>query len=179
MFISYAVGALVAPFLHEGQRPNFVDGVLALYLLITAWLAAKRVNPVVGRTEKIGLAVALSVFIAGILFMLQAANDPSGTVDGSPSQAFVLFVVVAGAAALGDVRAIMRGTINGATRIARHVWRMCVSLFIASASFFFGQQQLLPEAMLGTLWQYGPVLFPLTAMLVGLLALRLSKHRRA
>ncbi|MEL6686012.1 MAG: hypothetical protein AAFP97_00145, partial [Pseudomonadota bacterium] len=35
MAVTYLVGGGVAPFLIEGQRPNFVAAVLALYLLIS------------------------------------------------------------------------------------------------------------------------------------------------
>jgi hypothetical protein len=41
-------------------------------------------------------------------------------------------------AAAGDVRMLMHGGLSGAKRIARHLWRMCFGLFIASGSFFLG-----------------------------------------
>ena len=42
MFVTYLIGAGVAPFLETGQRPNFVAGVLALYLLTSGVMAAMR-----------------------------------------------------------------------------------------------------------------------------------------
>ncbi|MDA7737930.1 DUF2306 domain-containing protein [bacterium] len=168
MLVCYGVGAGVAPFLNEGQRPNFVAAVLALYLLITAWLAAKRPNPTIGRIEYLGLLVAVSIVILGLVFMRQGVMDPSGTVDGSPPQAFIMFVLIGGIAVLEDFRVIWRRSLNGIARISRHLWRMCMSLFIAMASFFLGQQQILPEAMRGTFWQFGPVLFPLIATVIWL-----------
>ena len=38
-------------------------------------------------------------------------------------------------AAIGDARMIRAGGIQGTRRIARHLWRMCFGLFIASGSF--------------------------------------------
>lgn len=178
MFIAYAIGAGVAPFLDEGQRPNFVAGVMALYLLVTAWMAAKRRDPEVGWPECAGLAVALSVLAMGLIFMRQASLDPSGTVDGSPPQAFILFTVIGAFAVLGDLHVIMRRKIAGVSRIARHLWRMCLSLFIASGSFFLGQQQALPEFVRGGWLQYGPVLFPLAAILIWMVLVRLPPRRR-
>ena len=166
MFVSYFIGAAVAPFLDEGQRPNFIGGVLALYLLLTAWLAAKRPNPSVSWIEYVGLLVACLVFTAGLLFMYQGANHPSGTVDGSPPQAFVLFTVVGALAIVGDLRFILRKNCTGNDRVARHLIRMCLSFFIAAGSFFLGQEQMLPESMIGTWWQGLPVLFPVLAMLI-------------
>ncbi len=179
MFIAYAVGAGVAPFLETGQRPNFVAGILALYLLVTAWLAAKRRDPVVGLIEYGGLAVALTVVAAGAYFMMQGMNDPSGTVDGSPPQAFVLFIVTGLLAAGGELHVVLRRTITGVSRISRHLWRMCMSLFIASGSFFLGQQQILPEAVRGSLWQFGPVIFPLAAAVLWLVIEHLPKKVRS
>lgn len=179
MFIAYAVGAGVAPFLETGQRPNFVAGILALYLLVTAWLAAKRRDPVVGFIEYGGLAIALSVVAAGAYFMMQGMRDPSGTVDGSPPQAFVLFIVTGLLAAGGELHVVLRRTITGVSRISRHLWRMCMSLFIASGSFFLGQQQILPEAVRGSLWQFGPVIFPLAAAVLWLVIEHLPKKVRS
>jgi hypothetical protein len=168
MFAAYAVGAAVAPFLDTGQRPNFVAGVLALYLLITAMLAARRRDPRVGVIEWAGLAIALLIAAAGGLFMFQGANDPSGTVDGSPPQAFLLFIVVGLAAAAGELQVLLKRTIRGPARISRHLWRMCASLFIAAGSFFLGQQQVLPPEVRGSFLQAVPVLLPVAAMLLGL-----------
>lgn len=178
MFIAYAVGAGVAPFLETGQRPNFVAGVLALYLLVTAWLAATRRDPVVGAIEYGGLAIALSVVVAGTYFMLQGMSNPSGTIDDSPPQAFVLFIVTGLLAAGGELHVILRRKITGVSRISRHLWRMCLSLFIASGSFFLGQQQILPEAVRGTLWQFGPLIFPLAAAVLWLVIEHLPKKVR-
>jgi hypothetical protein len=38
-------------------------------------------------------------------------------------------------AAIGDARMIRAGGIQGTRRLARHLWRMCFGLFIASGSF--------------------------------------------
>ncbi len=177
MFIAYLIGAGVAPFLDAGQRPNFVAGVMALYLLVTSWLAAKRPNPAVGWIEYLGLVIALFILSAGALFMYQGSQDPTGTIDGSPSEAFLLFVIVGVFAVLGDLHVIIRRKLSGVSRIARHLWRMCMSLFIAAGSFFLGQQQVLPEFMVGTLWQFGPVLFPVIALIVWQVLVHLPRRK--
>jgi hypothetical protein len=41
-------------------------------------------------------------------------------------------------------------------RIRRHLWRMCFAFFIATGSFFLGQQRVMPVAVRGS-----PVLFAL------------------
>jgi hypothetical protein len=48
-------------------------------------------------------------------------------------------------AAVGDIRMIRAGGITGPRRLARHLWRMCFALFIATGSFFLGQMKFIPE----------------------------------
>ena len=40
-----------------------------------------------------------------------------------------------------------RRSCPAAQRIARHLWRMCFAFFIATGSFFLGQQDILPKAV--------------------------------
>ena len=37
---------------------------------------------------------------------------------------------------IGDFKTLRKGTLRGAPRLARHLWRMCMAMFIATASFF-------------------------------------------
>ncbi len=174
MLVMAGIGATVAPFLDDGQRPNTVAGVLTFYLVLTAWTTVQRQDGGVSRFAIVGFAVALGAALAGLLFALEAQASPTGTIDDSPPQAFYLFMIVGGIAAATDLKVILRGGISGAPRTARHLWRMCVGLFIASGSFFLGQQQMLPSFMRGTLWQFAPVLAPLLFMLYWLVRVRLT-----
>jgi len=174
MLVMASIGATVAPFLEDGQRPNTVAGVLTFYLVLTAWTTVQRQDGGVGRFAIAGFAVALGVVIAGVLFALEAQASPTGTIDDSPPQAFLLFMIVGAFAAATDLKVILRGGISGAPRIARHLWRMCVGLFIATGSFFLGQQQMLPSFMRGTLWQFAPVLAPLLFMTYWMIRVRLA-----
>ena len=60
---------------------------------------------------------------------------------------YFLFGMVALLAVLGDVRVILAKGIQGAHRIARHLWRMCFALLLASISLFVGQSQVFPEPL--------------------------------
>jgi uncharacterized membrane protein len=165
MFTAYAIGAGVAPFLTTGQRPNFVAGILALYLLISGTLAARQRTVKAGRPEIIGLVVALTITAAGVIFMRMGAASPSGTVDGSPPQAFFLFTIAGAFAAAGELHVLLRKSLSHVARTARHLWRMCFSLFIASGSFFLGQQQVFPKAVQDSVLLYVVALSPLPIML--------------
>lgn len=174
MAVAYAIGAGVAPFLDDGQRTNTVAGVLALYLLVSSWVTAKRGDSSIGKFEVAGFIIAILAAMAGMLFMYQAARDPTGTIDGSPPQAFVVFASVGTIAAAGDLNAILRHGLSGPARIARHLWRMCVALFIATGSFFLGQQQVFPESLRGSPVLFVPVLLPLLFLIFWLIRVRLT-----
>jgi hypothetical protein len=84
-------------------------------------------------------------------------------------------MAIGGLAAVTDLKVILMGGISGAPRLARHLWRMCVGLFIATGSFFLGQQQMLPSFMRGgTLWQFVPVLTPFLVMAYYLVVVRFT-----
>ena len=77
-------------------------------------------------------------------------------------------------AAASDLKVILKGGIAGAPRIARHLWRMCAALTIASGSFFLGQQKFLPVALHGSPLLFVPVFAPLLLMFFWLLRVRLT-----
>jgi hypothetical protein len=163
MFICYVIGALVAPFLESGQRTNFVAAILALYLLTSGVSAARRGNFCVGMGEKVGLVVAFTITLLGLYFMFLASNSPGGTIDNSPPQAFILFVVAGSLAFIGEVRVLIKKTLSNTQRTIRHLWRMCFSFFIASGSLFFGQAGVFPDWFNATLL---PMLFGFFPFLV-------------
>ena len=178
MFAAYAIGAGVAPFLETGQRPNFVAGIMALYLLFSGAMAARRRDAKAGVPEVIGLIVALSITAAGVIFMRMGAASPSGTVDGSPPPAFLLFTIAGIFAAAGELNMLLRKQLSNVSRIARHLWRMCFSLFIASGSFFLGQMQVFPEAIQDSVLLPVLALAPLPVMLFWLGKVRFDDWRR-
>lgn len=178
MFVAYAIGAGVAPFLEAGQRPNFVAGIMALYLLVSGVMAARLRDVKAGAPEVIGFIVAVSITVAGVIFMRMGAASPSGTVDGSPPQAFLLFTIAGAFAAAGELHVLVRKQLSNVSRIARHLWRMCFSLFIASGSFFLGQMQVFPEALRNSALLYILALAPLPVMLFWLAKVRFDDWRR-
>ncbi|MFN7056013.1 hypothetical protein [Hyphomonas sp.] len=179
MFVTYLIGAGVAPFLQTGQRPNFVAGVMALYLLLSGWFAAnQRVEIRAGLAQYAGLAFALGLVAMGAAFAWMGSQSETGTVDGSPPQAFILFMVAGSFAAAGELHVILRKAIRGAARTARHLWRMCFSMFIASGSLFFGQPQVFPQWFHDTTLPIWLGFAPLLAMVVWLVIVRIPRKRR-
>jgi hypothetical protein len=178
MLFCYVVATGVAPFLHVEQRTNTIAGLMALYLLLSGWSTSQRPDVKAGPQQAAGLIVALGIAGAGALFMQMGANSTTGTVDGAPPQAFVIFMLIGLFAAAGEINVLARRTIGGSARLARHLWRMCSSLFIASGSFFLGQAQFLPDWVRSSMLNVVMALAPLVAMLVYLVLVRLPKRRK-
>lgn len=90
------------------------------------------------------LVIGVVVGAAAIKIGFDALNG-TGKMNGVPAGMMLLFGTVALFATLGDIRMMRAGGLQGAQRIARHLWRMCFSLFIASGSFFLGQAKVIPK----------------------------------
>lgn len=141
MLILAVTGAFIA--YTKSQPGNIIGGLLTLYMIATAWMAARRKDEQTGISDWVALLFAFSVGTASIAYGFKAANGQ--TDDGVPAgmDFFLGFVILLAAA--GDIRMLARGGVSGARRIARHLWRMCFGLFIASGSFFLGRQRIFPE----------------------------------
>jgi hypothetical protein len=62
-----------------------------------------------------------------------------------------------------------------AQRISRHLWRMCFAFFIATGSFFLGQQDVLPKAVRGSAILFVLAFAPFAVMPFWLVRLRFRK----
>jgi hypothetical protein len=153
---------------------NVAAGVLTLYLVATSWVAIRRKDGAIGRFETGGFIVALAVCAAGASFILVAMNSTTDMAGNTPPQAFYVFLLVGAIAAACDLKVILKGGISGAPRIARHLWRMCVALTIATGSFFLGQQKIMPVWMQGSPVLFVPVFAPLVLMFFWLIRVQLT-----
>jgi len=69
---------------------------------------------------------------------------------------------------------LVRHGISGTQRIARHLWRMCFALFMASASIFLARQQLFPALLRKTGVRFLLSILPLILMIFWLLRVRFT-----
>ncbi len=176
MFVCYGIALVVAPFLSDGQVTNSIAGASALYLLISG-VSTARSRAIVGSPWHVaGLLTALSIVGACLYFNYLGSLTPEGSIDGSPTEALVIFIVAAGVAAAGELHVLLRGLLPENARIARHLWRMCFSLFIASGSFFLGQQQVMPDWMRGSPVLIVLALAPLALMAFWIVRIRIGRN---
>ena len=166
-------GACLALMKH--QMNNVFGGVLAFYLVTTAWATARRRDGKTSIFDWGALLVALAVGTAIVSYGVQAAKTPTRSIGGIPAGMFFFLGSVALLAAAGDIRMLVRGGVFGAHRIARHLWRMCFSLFIATGSFFLGQQQVFPHWLRKTNVLFIPAILPLILMIFWLVRVLFTK----
>jgi len=134
----------------EAQLANFFVGILTFYLVATAWWAARRRDGETGVFDWVGLLVAVSVGAALVISGLEAAYGQTNLNHDFPIAPYFTFGSVALLSAAGDVRVLSHGGVSGAKRIVRHLWRVSIAFFIAAASFFLGQQKVMPTYMRGS-----------------------------
>jgi uncharacterized membrane protein len=125
---------------------NVPAALLTAYLVVTSVTTVKPL-PSGGRwLDVAAMLVALVVGTTSLVFGFEAVAN-GGTRNGMPAFPFFLFGVVGVLGAGLDLRMVRAGGLRGASRLARHLWRMCFALLIAALSFFIGQQDVFPRAL--------------------------------
>ena len=157
------------------QMNNVFGGILACYLVATAWSTAKRRDGETSVFDWGALVVALAMGVRILAYGIEAAKSPKGSISGVPAGMFFFLGSVAVLAAAGDIRMLVRGGVFGAKRVVRHLWRMCFSFFIATGSFFLGQQKVFPASWRGAAVWFVPALLPLVLMIFWVFRVWFSK----
>jgi hypothetical protein len=140
-----SAGVLLA--VMKAQPGNILGGLVTCYLVATAWRTARRKEGAPGMVDWGALLVAATLCAVEITFGTQAALSPTGLRYHYPPGPYFMMGSIMLLAAIGDVRVIVHRGISGTQRLARHLWRMCFALFIASASVFLARQHLFPVWM--------------------------------
>jgi hypothetical protein len=163
MSATAVVLALAAP-----AALSAVAGALTFYLVLTAVLTVQRRPPDGATVDAAAAAFATAVGLVSVALGLEALGHASGLKDGQPAALYFAFGAIALLAALLDVRMLLAGGVRGPHRIARHLWRMCFALLLASAAFFLGQADVFPAPLRNVPLLAAPVVAVLVAMLHGL-----------
>jgi hypothetical protein len=124
----------------------------------------------------VALLAALAVGLASVGLGFKALGGPTRDVH-PPAAIYFVFGGVSLLAALGDLRLLRQGRLEGPHRLARHLWRMCFALWIAVGSLFLGLPQLFPEPLRNSGLLAIPPLLVLLVMLYWLLRVSLGRAR--
>jgi hypothetical protein len=141
------LGGLISAGWSVAPAVNIPAAVMTSYLVLTG-LTTVRPLPVGWRWLQVGLMlVALTVGLTDLTFAFEALTSANGRSHGFPAFPFILFGVAGVVGSAGDIRLLRSGPLQGAPRIARHLWRMSFALFIAALSFFIGQAKVFPKPL--------------------------------
>lgn len=175
MLCMSASGAYMAYFVKPNMG-NVMGGVMTFYMVSTAWMTARRKDGETSVFDWGALLVALMFAAYAATLGLQAAHSPTGLREGYPPALYFIWGSVALLSAAGDVRMLLRrGVFFGSQRIVRHLWRMCLALFIATGSFFLGQQKVFPASLRGLRVWFVPAFLPLVLLIFWLLRVWITK----
>jgi hypothetical protein len=176
MLVLSITGAVIAVMKH--QTANIIGGSLAFYMVTTALLTVRLRDRGSRWIDAGALVIGAAVGAFAMKSGFDALNTPTGSLNGVPAGMMFFFAAVVLLAVVGDLRVLFVGRLQGAQRIARHLWRMCFSLFIASGSFFLGQAKVIPKPIRILPLLAIPALLPLALLLYWLARVLLTKWYR-
>jgi uncharacterized membrane protein len=183
-FVSMLVMAVFAAYLavvEPGQIANLFGGIFAFYLVLTAWLTVQRPDGAIGPAEKIAFGVVLVLFAPFAVISFELATglplffNSAVPIKGPVLIAMYVFTFVIATAAISDAKLVWSGGISGAPRIARHLWRMCLGLMMATGSAFTnGLPRLLPGPMHVATIYFLPQFVPLALLVFWMIRVRFT-----
>jgi hypothetical protein len=162
----------------KSQPSNISRGIITLYLVTTGLLTLRAHDARSRAIDGVTTVIAFAISIYCLNVAVAAVRSPTGRLDGVPPHPMFVFAFVALLAALGDTRAMLVGGLRGAQRIARHLWRMCFAMFIATGSFFLGQAKVFPKPIRIVPLLALPVLLVVVTMLYWMIRLPFTKWYR-
>ena len=172
--IAMCASAAVAAIL-KAQAVNVMAALMTSYLVLTGLLTVRPPSDSARRQIVALMLVALALGVAMFAAAFVAVARPSGRLFGYPALPFFLFGVLGVAGAAGDWRTIRTAALRRAPRLARHLWRMSMAMFIATASFFSIRSRVaavFPAALTGGMARSIPVLLVIMTMFYWLWRIR-------
>lgn len=131
-----------------GDMGSVIGGSLATYLVSTGMITVQPAT--IPWRRALMAAATIGVAIAVFSLVRLVITFPrTGAVIG-----YLLFASVALLAVRADMQILRLGPLTGTRRLTRHLWRMCMALWFATASFFLGPRRrvemILPDAIVIT-----------------------------
>jgi uncharacterized membrane protein len=178
MLAMTTTGTVMAAARNAWPALNVPAALITAYLVITG---LSTVRPSTGGTRRLAVVAMLVALAVGVftLALGLAAVAAGGEWRGMPAFPFFLFGVIGLSGAVGDLRLLRSGPPEGTARVARHLWRMSLALFIAAMSFFIGQSDEVPKAFRIMPLLAVPPLAVLATMLYWLWRVRFRRPRPA
>jgi len=160
---------------YEGNKGSVFGGFFVVYLIYTA---VTTVKPVSFNTRQLQIGLMLFAFMLSALYYWRGVavwSLPGHAEKGVPAGMILFLATVTLLAAIGDLRMLLGEPLRGSRRLARHLWRMCFGLFIATGSFFIGQMKFVPAPIRWTPLMFALGIAPLPILLYWMWRVRLRR----
>lgn len=177
MLIMGLCGSILAVMKH--QLDNTFGGLITFYLIATAWSTGRRRDQQTNLLDWGALVFAVVLGCGMITLGTFVALGEAAKQPGVPLGMYFFMGAIPRLAATGDLRMLVRGGVSGTPRLARHLWRMCFGLFIASGSFFLGKQGFFPAAVRKLYLLVPLAILPLVLLIYWLARVSLFKNGNA
>ena len=155
----------------KDEVSNIAGGLFTFYLVATGWMTAHRRTRSTGSFDYAALllifAVGASLMTLGFRTVLHLSVP-----KGSDATLYFIFGAASLLAMTGDLRMLARGGLTGPPRLRRHIWRMCVALFIAANSLFIARASRFPLLLQRFHLLFAPGLLTLAIMVYWLIRVR-------
>lgn len=171
-------GAYMAVFV-KPNHGNLLGGMMMIYLVSTGWMAGRRRDARVNAFDMIAFALSAAIAAAYVSWGIQAKMTPRGLHDGYPAMLFLVFGSIVLLFGASDARMLLRGGVTGASRLARHLWRMGFTLLFATLSAYPGNKTRLFSAFPQTGLLYLPHILLIVSTVYWLIRVRVRRRRAA
>lgn len=152
MLVMSATGTIISLMAEEVAMASFMAGSITFYMVVTSWSTARSRDGKIGQVERAALLYILILSSLGVVTCWNLVNSGQAFNGGLSSAMDFFHFFYTGIAVLAlilDIKVNISGGIYGAQRIARHLWRMCFALWVATGSFFLGQgSKVFPDYLL-------------------------------
>jgi uncharacterized membrane protein len=177
VMITMAVsGMLISAVEGAARAINIPTALLTLYLVITSLTTVRPFRGAFGQLDVAAMLMASAV--APTCFVLGITAIVNGGREAGIAYPLFLFGGIALTASVGDLRMIRAGGVYGASRLKRHLWRMCFALTLAAMAFFMGQADVFPPPLRIRPLLALPMLAVLTTMFFWFWRLRVRRSVR-
>lgn len=137
--LGMAISASILGLRDPAREGDLVPALMTAYFVGTAMATVRSASPWSKRVSFLATSMAVVVALALIVSGIQGINSPLLTPGGVPARTIGIMSLVLATilvvAVAGDLHVMRSGPLQGGARLARHLWRMCFALFIASAPF--------------------------------------------
>lgn len=127
----------------DGIWLDVMSGLLVCYLVLSSWLTMRPRN----QRYALGTTLMGVGLVGGYILVAWVTLQSGERRPGVPPGVGLFFATIVGLAVINDCRLLMGRTLTVPQRLARHLWRMCFALFMATVSFFISRAHLFPEVM--------------------------------